>query len=866
MLTLTNPKGLASSFFLSHVTLISSGTFSVICSCHGKYVSTFLRCSSWNTAPGFWKHFYLNHYHSYFTITVASISTLPSMLEYEFSDFLPLTGDQIVSSRTSDADNFVDHQVSFVPSVEVLVKALIVISSAVVTGPPSSWIVRAIFCSHHPSVLGTGKRNDVWKHLQDLPDKLSHDMLSETDIKSFHTPEAMLLSEQGIYVAQTIGAKYTSWSRYLHGTANHSLKKGLAGRETANLGRRQDKGKTAKEESRELMLKEEASTREIVHMIQKSLSLVLHALGEIGLANPVFCHSQLPFLLLGQITLRIYSLTSFFLPRSLAAQFQKYLQLVLPAILDGFADENESVHDAALGAGHILVEHHDTASLPLLLPAAEDGISMIIGVSVKVLWNCLGIYCSRLENERMYYYSITTEKCLNTCGFDVATFLSTNVESVCKSLLGPMGLMSPKTPEQQAAVYSLSTMMSLAPEVTFTVFKMHLQDLPDRLSHNMLSETDIKIFHTPEGMLLSEQGIYVAQTIGAKYTKQEPDPPAVMTFLISRALADPNTYVRGKRMLIPTHMFVERGSMLASDEEEYDLVREGVVIFTGALAKHLAKDDPKVHNVVEKLLEVLNRPSESVKRAVSTCPSPLVLSKQLMKSDKYGERRGAAFGLAGVVMGFGISSLKKYGLIVTLQEALKLTAVHGGAAYWDTKNILHRSPWTSEYRCFPRLYTFLDYVFRREITSSSSPSSPTRSFKLSMNLVNKCVAQSSLRILANLILHSSSKQRHLRVVICVLPAPGGVLAPGESVFATVFNLKVKPGVEYVPELFDEEKDQVAVETGPRVVGEGLVIDEWKERREKYLARQQVEAIDSSSYVFFGDRAKGYVSLHRIAPS
>lgn len=41
-----------------------------------------------------------------------------------------------------------------------------------------------------------------------------------------------------------------------------------------------------------------------------------------------------------------------------------------------------------------------------------------------------------------------------------------------------------------------------------------------------------------------------------------------------------------------------------------------------------------------------------------------------MQSDKYGERRGAAFGLAGVVMGFGISSLKKYGLVVTLQEAL----------------------------------------------------------------------------------------------------------------------------------------------------------------------------------------------------
>ena len=41
-----------------------------------------------------------------------------------------------------------------------------------------------------------------------------------------------------------------------------------------------------------------------------------------------------------------------------------------------------------------------------------------------------------------------------------------------------------------------------------------------------------------------------------------------------------------------------------------------------------------------------------------------------MKSDKYGERRGAAFGLAGVVKGFGISSLKKYGIVTVLREGL----------------------------------------------------------------------------------------------------------------------------------------------------------------------------------------------------
>ncbi|KAK3200745.1 hypothetical protein Dsin_024160 [Dipteronia sinensis] len=98
----------------------------------------------------------------------------------------------------------------------------------------------------------------------------------------------------------------------------------------------------------------------------------------------------------------------------------------------------------------------------------------------------------------------------------------------------------------------------------------------------------------------------------------------------------------------------------ASDEEKYDLVREGLVIFLGVMAKHLAKDDPKVHTIVEKLLDVLNTPFEPVQRAVSTCLSPLMRSMQLMKSDKYRERRGAAFGFPGVVKGFGISSLKKY--------------------------------------------------------------------------------------------------------------------------------------------------------------------------------------------------------------
>ncbi|KAL2341961.1 hypothetical protein Fmac_009901 [Flemingia macrophylla] len=143
---------------------------------------------------------------------------------------------------------------------------------------------------------------------------------------------------------------------------------------------------------------------------------------------------------------------------------------------------------------------------------------------------------------------------------------------------------------------------------------------------------------------------------------------------------------------------------------------------------------------------------------------------------------------------------------------------------------------------------------------------------------------------------------------CFMRPPGGVLAPGESIIATVFkfiehpaenneklqravlkfkimSLKVKGSIDYVPQMFDELKDQVKVEQilqvffldperdspaleklrvqlaeaeaaagarkkGPedadiKIIGEGLVIDEWKERRERYLAKQQNEMVVDS---------------------
>lgn len=66
-----------------------------------------------------------------------------------------------------------------------------------------------------------------------------------------------------------------------------------------------------------------------------------------------------------------------------------------------------------------------------------------------------------------------------------------------------------------------------------------------------------------------------------------------------------------------------------------------------------------------------------------------------MKSDKYGERRGAAFGLAGVVKGFGISCLKKHGIAATLREGLADRYIF--SLVWDS---VHCSPISQGIVCY----------------------------------------------------------------------------------------------------------------------------------------------------------------------
>lgn len=62
----------------------------------------------------------------------------------------------------SDTEISLDPQVPFIPSVEVLVKAFLVMSPAALKVAPDSFI-RIIFCAHHPCLVGSAKRDAVWK-------------------------------------------------------------------------------------------------------------------------------------------------------------------------------------------------------------------------------------------------------------------------------------------------------------------------------------------------------------------------------------------------------------------------------------------------------------------------------------------------------------------------------------------------------------------------------------------------------------------------------------------------------------------------------------------------------------------------------
>ncbi|KAL8703325.1 MAG: hypothetical protein Q9201_003489 [Fulgogasparrea decipioides] len=169
-------------------------------------------------------------------------------------------------------------------------------------------------------------------------------------------------------------------------------------------------------------------------------------------------------------------------------------------------------------------------------------------------------------------------------------------------------------------------------------------------------------------------------------------------FLIaSNALADRNPTVRDQMIDSATtiisihgagfvenlmHVFENTLDKGAQESQASDSLNEAVVILYGALGRHLPQGDERIGKVVKRLFSTLSTPSESVQYAVAGCLPPLVRASpshtsdyiqamldQLLQSKQYAARRGAAYGLAGVISGKGISALREYRIMSTLKGA-----------------------------------------------------------------------------------------------------------------------------------------------------------------------------------------------------
>lgn len=182
------------------------------------------------------------------------------------------------------------------------------------------------------------------------------------------------------------------------------------------------------------------------------------------------------------------------------------------------------------------------------------------------------------------------------------------------------------------------------------------------------------------------------------------------SFLVEHGLADYSARVRGHMLAAGVAVITAFGGGSAlqflrpceavmaeippkgEDAQRLDWRREGVVVFMGCAAKHLDKGDPKVVSIVKTLVGALATPSEAVQIAVSDCLAPLMkipvvkeqgpeLLKELLSrcggGRSYGERRGAAFGVAAVVKGLGIATIKKHQVISTLEAACKGSSFQG---------------------------------------------------------------------------------------------------------------------------------------------------------------------------------------------
>lgn len=223
------------------------------------------------------------------------------------------------------------------------------------------------------------------------------------------------------------------------------------------------------------------------------------------------------------------------------------------------------------------------------------------------------------------------------------------------------------------------------------IYKEKLTMIPAKVdSFGRIEEEAIDVWEPRRGVALALKEL--APLLSHKQVS------SLAQFYVSNGMGDRNEEVR-KNMLsaalasVDLHGKDTINSLLpvfenfldkAPDSSKFDSVRQSVVILMGSLARHLDRDDPKVKPIVSRLVDALSTPSQQVQEAVANClphlvpavkdEAPVLIKKlmdQLLESSVYGERRGAAYGLAGIIKGMGILALKQYDVMTTLTEAIQ---------------------------------------------------------------------------------------------------------------------------------------------------------------------------------------------------
>ncbi|EDQ88831.1 uncharacterized protein MONBRDRAFT_8718 [Monosiga brevicollis MX1] len=149
---------------------------------------------------------------------------------------------------------------------------------------------------------------------------------------------------------------------------------------------------------------------------------------------------------------------------------------------------------------------------------------------------------------------------------------------------------------------------------------------------------------------------------------------------------------RGKEYLTDLYEIFDSNMAQASKSIHEDRMRQGVIVMLGALGGHLDKGDERVPQIVRTLVQALGTPSEAVQSSVAKCLQPLVkankdcapeviprLLESAFGNGDYGQRRGAAYGLGGVVAGAGVIAFKRQGVFEAVVENIEHKVCFGDA-------------------------------------------------------------------------------------------------------------------------------------------------------------------------------------------